>query len=93
MALVAPLLDVDFANMGMEVILPPCGVATSTWPGTGVADATVDVDSFDVTFPVTILTKTLSTVLTLERFDLIVYNLDMPVEIHLHGKFASTYIQ
>jgi len=39
LALPAPLLSVDLANMVWQPILPPCSVATATTPGAGVAKA------------------------------------------------------
>ena len=39
LALPAPLLGVDLANMVWQLILPPCSVATPTTPSTGVAHA------------------------------------------------------
>merc|ERR1719369_1688739 len=70
LALPAPLLGVDLSNMIWQPFLPPCSVATPTTPGTGVTEA--KVESFNMPLPMCSLTKTLPTVFTLERFDLVV---------------------
>ena len=38
LALPAPLLSVDLANMVWQPILPPCSEATTSTPGAGVAE-------------------------------------------------------
>ena len=49
LALPAPLLGVNSSNMEWYLLLLPCTVATSTTPGTGVADA--KVNSLDMFLP------------------------------------------
>ena len=74
--------------MEWQLILVPCSEATPPTPGAGVAEA--KVDSLDMLLSVYSLTKSLPTIITLERLNLVVNCLDVHDEVCLNGELNTT---